>query len=109
MSNVIRPTFGSRPRPSAEAAPVASQAAAELHPPYVYGRAAGYLVALMEDANGPEGDVLRVVVGPLAGNELEAVAVMPATHEGRTDADVTALAILRTLEIVEVEAGPASA
>lgn len=101
MPNVIRPTFGSRPRETDEAAPVAPLGSDGYHQLHVYGRAAGYLVALMEDAGGPEGDALKIVVGPLADNEVEAVAVMPATPEGRIDADVAAMAILRTLEIVE--------
>ena len=71
--------------------------------------AAGYLVALMEDARGPEGHVLKVVVGPAGQNLCEAVAVMPATEEGRVDADASAMAVLRALEIVEQGDAPASA
>jgi hypothetical protein len=97
VSNVIRPTFGSRPR-EAETAPAEPVGYLPLH---LYGNAADFLVALMADASGPEGEVLKVAVGPIGSIELEAVAVMPATPDGKADADATALAILRTLEILE--------
>jgi len=40
-------------------------------------------------------------VTPAAGNNIEAVAFFVATDEGRIDADATANAILRALEVVE--------
>ncbi|TFZ56364.1 hypothetical protein E4V01_18715 [Methylorubrum sp. Q1] len=101
MTNIIRPNFGGRDR---EAEP--AMAAEALH---IYGTAAGYLVALLEDAGGPEGRCLKVVTGSVGGNVFETVAVMPATDEGRIDADMAAMAVLRALEIVEQGSGPASA
>lgn len=74
ISNVIRPTFESRPRQTDEAATVVRPGADEYRQLHVYGHAAGYFVALMEDAGGPEGDVLKFVI---------------------------AIAILRTLEIID--------
>lgn len=99
MTNIIRPTFGGRSR-GAEP-PAATDADEEYQPLHVYGTAAGHVVALLEDTRGPEGRVLKVVVGPATGNTIEAVAVLPATDEGRIDADMTAMAVLRALEIVE--------
>ena len=97
MDNVIRPTFG---RPTA-----APDAAAEAyHPLRVYGTAAGYLVALIRADAGPEGQALRIVVGPEAADAVETVAVLPDDAAGETDAERIGLAILRTLEIVD-EAG----
>lgn len=98
MDNVIRPSFGARPRSPSSEAPVYEGSYQPLH---VYGQAAGHLVALIEDASGPEGLVLKVVVGPAAGNSIEAVAFFLASDEGRIDADATANAILRALEVVE--------
>lgn len=103
MDNVIRPSFGtSRPPVSAEP-PAYEEGYQPLH---VYGHAAGHLVALIEDASGPEGLVLKVVVGPATGNSIEAVAFFAASDEGRIDADTTANAILRTLEVVEGDRSP---
>lgn len=45
--------------------------------------------------------MLKVVVGSAAGNSIEAVAFFVASDEGRLDADATANAILRALEVVE--------
>lgn len=49
--------------------------------------------------------VLKVVVGPAAGNSIETVALFVATDERRIDADATANAILRALEVVEGDLG----
>lgn len=103
MDNVIRPSFGGRQQPVRSEPPAYEDGYQPLH---VYGQAAGYLVALIEDASGPEGLVLKVVVGPAAGNSIEAVAVFVATDEGRIDADATANAILRALEVVEGDQAP---
>lgn len=103
MDNVIRPSFGTS-RPPVSAEPPAYEDGYQ--PLHVYGQAAGHLVALIEDASGPEGLVLKVVVGPAAGNSIEAVAVFVATDEGRIDADATANAILRALEVVEGDLAP---
>ncbi|AWN44798.1 hypothetical protein U8607_15330 [Methylobacterium durans] len=95
MSNVIRPDFGKTRR--AEAPPDTRRAAEAI---CLYGEEAGYRVGLVADESEPQGPVLTVFVGALGSDEVEAVAVTPATPEGRTDADAIGLAILRTLEIV---------
>lgn len=107
MTNIIRPIFGSRTREAEP--PEAPDPHEEYQPLHVYGTAAGYLVALMEDARGPEGRCLKVVIGAASKNTIEAVAVMPPTDEGRVDADMAAMAVLRALEIVEQGGAPASA
>ncbi|CAO4162633.1 hypothetical protein [Methylorubrum populi] len=99
MTNIIRPNFGSRSREEEPAEIAPSEE--EFQPLHVYGTAAGYIVALVEDARRPEGRAIKVVIGSYSGNVLEAVAVMPATDAGRVDADATAMAVLRALEIVE--------
>jgi hypothetical protein len=66
----------------------------------IYGEEAGYRVGLVEDAGGPEGLVLKVFVGEIGSDEVEAVAVVPSTQAGRIDADAIGAAICRTLEIV---------
>lgn len=109
MTNIIRPNFGGRSREDEPVAPTAEAEADAVEPLHVYGTAAGYLVALMADTRGPEGHVLKVVVGPAGQNLCEAVAVMPATEAGRVDADASAMAVLRALEIVEQGDAPASA
>ncbi|AWN36944.1 hypothetical protein [Methylobacterium radiodurans] len=101
MDNVIRPTFGQRaPAPAARSEPPAAA-----HPLRLLGQAGGYRVGLVEDAEGPEGPVLRVVLGPETAAEVEAIAVMPLTPEGAVDAEMVGMAVLRTLEIVG-EGGP---
>ncbi|GJE62547.1 hypothetical protein [Methylobacterium trifolii] len=102
MTNVIRPTFGKgRPEPSAPT----SEPIAEYVPLRVYGTVAGFLVALMRDDAGPEGSTLKVVVGPVAGNSVEAVAVYPADGNSEIDAEACGLAVLRALEVVEAGGG----
>jgi hypothetical protein len=95
MSNVIRPDFGKTRR--AEAPPDTRRAAEAI---CLYGEEAGYRVGLVADESEPQGPVLTVFVGALGSDEVEAVAVTPATPEGRADADAIGLAILRALEIV---------
>lgn len=107
MTNIIRPNFGGRSREADPPEPAGAQD--EYQPLHVYGTAAGYVVALLEDTHGPEGRALKVVIGPASGNMIEAVAVTPATETGRVDADAAAMAVLRTLEIVEQGSAPASA
>lgn len=99
MSNIIRPNFGSRSQEAEPSEP--ADPGDEYLPLHVYGTAAGYVVALLEDTRGPEGRALKVVIGPTSGNTIEAVAVMPATDEGRIDADAAAVAVLRAMEIIE--------
>jgi hypothetical protein len=95
MSNVVRPDFGCKrdSEPSSGDGQVVEALC-------IYGEEAGYRVGLVQDDSEPEGPVLRVFVGLTAGNDVEAVAVLPPTPEGRADADAIGLAILRTLEII---------
>ncbi|WP_336491581.1 hypothetical protein [Methylobacterium nigriterrae] len=95
MSNVVHLDFGSQrqDKPPAEAVQVATAVC-------LYGEEAGYRVGLVQDDSGPEGPVLRVFVGVVDSDEVEAVAVTPATPEGRIVADAIGMAILRALEIV---------
>ncbi|TXM93103.1 hypothetical protein FV222_22660 [Methylobacterium sp. WL103] len=96
MTNVIRPTFGRPPQPDAE---VPEEIA--LEPLRIYGEAAGHVVALVADPGSQAGEVLKVVVGPLVGDRLEAVAVLPRTEAGEIDAERVGMAVLRTLELLE--------
>ncbi|MGU3538597.1 hypothetical protein [Methylobacterium sp. A54F] len=96
MSNILRPDFGSRVRPPMPEAPEEGHSLLR-----VFGDAAGHIVALIRDEAGPEGPALKVVVGVLAGREVEAVAVFPETPAGEVDAQVTGLAVVRALEVVE--------
>jgi hypothetical protein len=106
MDNVIRPAFGARSAPSEPAHPKASPTPDEWRQLHLYGKAAGYLVGLLRDEDGPEGRTHRVVVGRLDTNAIEAVTVVPATPEGEIDAERAAMAVLRTLEILEADAAP---
>ena len=103
MTNVIRPTFGRPPQPEAGAADETA-----LEPLRIYGEAAGHVVALVADPGSPAGAVLKVVVGPLVGDRVEAVAVLPRTEAGEIDAERIGMAVLRTLEMLE-EGSPRSA
>jgi hypothetical protein len=92
MTNIIRPNFGGRTR---EAEPFDAAAPyEECQPLRVYGTEAGHLVSLIQDTRGPEGRCLKDVIGAASKNTIEAVAVMPASDEGRDDADMTAMAVL---------------
>lgn len=51
-------------------------------------------MSLIQDTRGPEGRCLKVVIGAASKNTIEAVAVMPASDEGRDDGDMTAMAVL---------------
>ena len=95
MRNVIRPHFGSKrnDEPSRDDGQVIEALC-------IYGEEAGYRVGLVQDDGEPEGPVLQVFVGRLDSTNVEAVAILPTTPEGRVDADAIGLAILRTLEIV---------
>lgn len=94
MTNVIRPTFG---RP-ADASPDVVQ---EFSPLQVYGTAVGHFVALIRAETGDEGETLQVVVGREGGEGAEPVAIFPDTAEGEADAEATAFAILRSMDIVK--------
>lgn len=104
MTNVIRPTFGKRPPPASST----NAPAAEYRPLRSLGKAAGYIVALMED-EGPQGPAVKVVIGNASGNTVEAIALMAHTPAGKAEAEAAALAVLRALEIVETDSGPSTA
>lgn len=99
MDNIIRPTFGSPRRPDD-----AGEQRVQVTTERVYGEANGYRVCLVRDDGAPEADVLKVVVGIASGMEVSTVAILPATPEAEVDAELVALAILRTLGLVEAEA-----
>lgn len=96
MDNVIRPTFGSPRR-----APEPSDPRVQVTTERVYGEANGYRVCLVRDDEAQEGEILKVVVGLVSGMEVSTVAILPATDSGAVDAELIALAILRTLGLIE--------
>lgn len=96
MDNVIRPTFGS-PRRTPEQSEPRIQVTTER----VYGEANGYRVCLVRDDAAEEGEIFKVVVGMVPGMEVSTVAILPATDGGAVDAELVALAILRTLGLLE--------
>lgn len=98
MDNVIRPIFGQSARPRDQAEP-----RVEVITERVYGEAHGYRVCLVRDDGAREGPVLKVVVGLASGMEVSTVAVLPASREGEVDCEIVALAILRTLNLLESE------
>lgn len=105
MTNIIRPTFGQPRRPEPE-----PENRVEVLTQRVYGEAGGCRVCLVHDEAAPEGDVYKVVAGLLLDDEVSTVAILPATPEGEVDAEIVALAILRTLGMLEARSsGPASA
>lgn len=67
----------------------------------VYGEANGYRVCLVRDDETAEGEVFKLVVGIVPGMEVSTVAILPATDSGAVDAELCALAILRTLSMIE--------
>ncbi|TXN22446.1 hypothetical protein [Methylobacterium sp. WL9] len=99
MSNVIRPTFGARPKP--EDVPPTIASVTELRAVRHLGQAAGYDVAMVRDEDTKQGPVSNVVVGLEAGSDVDVVAILPGTQEGEADAEVVGMAILRTLELLE--------
>jgi hypothetical protein len=99
MTNVIRPTFG---RPTSDEPQTAQpDTFREFSPLQVYGTIVGHFVALIRAETGDEGPTLQVIVGQEGGDGAESVAIFPDDAEGEADAEVTAFAILRTLEIVK--------
>ena len=96
MSNIIRPTFGQPRRPE----PVSDDDRVEVTTQRVYGEAGDHRVCLVRD-DAPGGEVYKVVVGRLSGQEVSTVAILPATAEGEVDAEMVALAILRTLSLID--------
>ena len=95
MDNVIRPTFR---RAEAEAPPETVDAFSPLQ---VYGTVVGHFVALIRAEDEKVGMTLQLIVGRENGENAESVAIFPDTAEGEADAETTAFAILRTLEIVK--------
>ncbi len=98
MSNIIRPTFGQPRRPEP-----ADEDRVEVTTQRVYGEAGDHRVCLVRDDDAPEGEVYKVVVGRIASQEVSTVAILPATVAGEVDAEMVALAILRTLSLIEDE------
>jgi hypothetical protein len=92
--NVIRPAFGVPRAPAPASEPDPAQA-----PLRVFGTGAGHRVGLIRDPSAPEGDVVRIVVGPEDEPEVETVALLPADAEA--EAERIGFAILRALEVVE--------
>lgn len=99
MDNVIRPTFG-RP-PKAEPETAEPETVSEFSPLQVYGTGVGHFVAMIRAETGAEGPTLQLIVGRDGGEGAESVAIFPDNPEGEADAEATAFAILRTLEIVK--------
>jgi hypothetical protein len=101
MDNIIRPTFGAPRRteqPDDRRVQVLTQR--------VYGEANGCRVCLVHDEAAPEGEVYKVVVGFLTDDEVSTVAILPVTPEGDADSEIVALAILRTLAMIEARTEP---
>jgi len=94
--NVIRPAFGAPRRPASP-----GPAAADQPPLRVIGTAAGHRVGLIWDPAAQEGEVFRIVVGPEDDQEVETVALLPATGDAEAEAERIGFAVLRALEVVE--------
>ncbi|MDO9429504.1 MAG: hypothetical protein Q7T93_22100 [Methylobacterium sp.] len=100
MDNIIRPTFGQPRRAEPD-----DESRVQVLTQRVYGEAGGCRVCLVHDEATPEGDVFKVVAGLLTDDEVSTVAILPATPEGEVDAEIVALAILRTLGMIEARTG----
>ena len=98
MGKVIRPSFGSKGAANDGSADDTRTVFAAVH---VFGDARGCRVSIIHDDEDPLGDVLKVVVGKVESNEVEAVAIVPASREGKREAVTVGLAVLRTLELLE--------
>ncbi len=97
MGDVIRPTFGAiEPEPTPT-----PPSADEWRPLHIYGKAAGHLVGLLRDEDGPAGRMHRVVVGRLDSTAITTVLVVRASPDGEWAAERAATAILLTLKITE--------
>jgi len=68
---------------------------------HVFGEARGCRVSIIHDEEDPLGDVLKIVVGEMGSDEVEAVAIVPASREGKREAVTVGLAVLRMLEMLE--------
>ena len=98
MGKVIRPNFGSKGAGNDSSTGDTRTVFAAVH---VFGDARGCRVSIIHDDEDPLGDVLKVVVGKVESDEVEAVAIVPASREGKREAVTVGLAVLRTLELLE--------
>lgn len=98
MGSVIRPDFGRKGTGSGSSTDDTRTVFAAVH---VFGEARGCRVSIIHDEDDPLGDVLKVVVGEVGSDEVEAVGIVPATREGKREAVTVGLAVLRTLELLE--------
>ncbi len=99
MDNVARPTFG---RPSnAKAEPGAPETVEEFTPLRIHGTAVGHFVALIRAERGDAGLTLQVIVGREDADGAESVAIFSDDEDGKADAEATAFAILRSLEVLK--------
>jgi len=96
MGKVIRPNFGSKGAANDGSADGTRTVSAAVH---VFGDARGCRVSIIHNADDPLGDVLKVVVGKIESDEVEAVAIVSASREGRREAVTVGLALLRTLDV----------
>ena len=103
MGEIIRPEFGARNSGTNRSGTCTVFAAV-----HVFGEAGGCRVSIIRDETYPAGDVLKVVVGEVDSDEVEAVAVLPASMEGKREAVTVGLAVLRTLEMLESVDGGSS-
>ena len=98
MGKVIRPNFGSKGAGNDGSTGDTRTVFAAVD---VFGDARGCRVSIIHDDEDPLGDVLKVVVGKVESDEVEAVAIVPASREGKREAVTVGLAVLRTLELLE--------
>ena len=98
MGKVIRPNFVSKGAANDGCSGDTRTVFAAVH---VFGDARGYQVSIIHDEDDLLGDVRKVVVGRVDSGEVEAVAIVPATREGKHEAVTVGLAVLRTLELLE--------
>ena len=98
MGKVIRGNFGSKGTgPDGDNGDTWTVFAAV----HVFGDARGCRVSIIHDEEDPLGDVLKIVVGEVGSDEVEAVAIVPASREGKREAVTVGLAVLRTLELLQ--------
>lgn len=92
---MIRPTFR---RIEAEVPPETVEAFSPLQ---IYGAAVGHFVALIRAEDEKVGMTLQVIGGRKEGENAESVAIFPDSAEGEANAETTAFAVIRALEIVK--------
>lgn len=96
MSNVIRPAFGAKAKPTAPNSPKRIERFTVLRG---YGSAGSQVVGLVRIDEGAGAASLRVVVGPDGGDAAMTVVTLPDTAEGEATAEMVATAVLRALRI----------